>query len=684
MAESMIQLLLNELSRVAKEEITLQRGVREEIEKVKKELESMKAFLRYADANKEEQDPRFESWVEQVRDVSFEIEDVVDEYLYRLADAELRRNNTYLGKLCSTFRKLKAKHQIGTQLQSIKGKVADIVERPKKYGFVPSSFNPSDEKGSSSSRATQEINEFRRSMVDESQLVGIESTKKKLEAWLNDDDPKFKVLAIVGMGGLGKTALAKKILSDASHFKKRALATVSQTLKEDEFFMDLIQQLFPREASEMQQLPVHHQKERLRERLEDDSYLIVVDDVWKIKHWDQIKVTFPRNNHGSRVVVTTRKEPVARHSTKEYNGHSKEERFIDVISKTDQENRTKARRLSIHHSYKISSDVLPQLRSLLFFEGTESGGFKTSKLFGDGLKMLGVLDFTHAPLDTFPEEISTLYLLRHLRLRHTNISVIPKFIRNLQRLETLDLKHTFVTELPDEISMLQKLRHLLISNFNTYKETSFARKHFFSGDPWQNITYKAWGVRLTSNIGCLVSLQHLCLIEVLEDKDWLKGLGRLTQLRKLGLLNLKEQHWEQVCVSISMMTNLHSLKLQTYGSIKLDYMRDPPRLLQRLRLEGQMDELPSWVCCSSLPHLQLLKLVNTKLSKDPGACLGSFPNLAGLTLYEAFNEDVKMRVVLPDCFPSLRMLVVDRNAYLGGRIEVSLIQGTFQPKPFII
>ncbi|KAK7300228.1 hypothetical protein RJT34_11068 [Clitoria ternatea] len=616
MTKSMIQLLLNELSRVAKEEITLQRVMREEIKKVKNELESMKAFLRYVDANKEEQNPRFKSWMKQVRDVSFEIDDVVDEYLYRLADAKLRRNTIYLGKLYSTFTKLKAKLQIGSQLQSIKGKVAEIENMSKKYGLVPSSFNTFDKKSSSSSisRATQEINEFQRSTVRESQLVGIESTKRELEAWLKDGDLNFKVLAIVGMEGLGKTAMAKKILGDASHFKRRALVTISQTLKEDVFFMDLIQQLFPGEAWEMKQLPVHHRMERLRERLEDDSYLIVVDDVWKTKHWDQIKVTFPINNHGSRVVVTTRKELVARHSTKEYNG-------------------------------------------------MESGGFKISKLLGDGFKMLGVLDLTFAPLDTFPEEISTLYLLRHLRLRHTNISVVPKFIRNLQRLETLDLKYTFVTELPDEISMLQKLRHLLISNFNTSEEASVARKYYFHEGAWQNDIYKAWGVKLTSNIRCLVSLQHLCLIEVPEDKDWLEGLGRLTQLKKLGLLNLKEQHWEQVCGSISMMTNLQSLRLQTYGSFKLDYMENPPRFLQRLHLEGQMDELPSWLYCSSLPHLQLLKLVDTKLSKDPGACLGSFPKLAGLILIEAFSEDVEMRVVLPDCFPSLRRLSIDRYGH---------------------
>ncbi|KAK7300260.1 hypothetical protein RJT34_11101 [Clitoria ternatea] len=532
MTESMIQLLLNELSRVAKEEITLQRGVREEIEK----------------------DPRFESWVEQVRDVSFEIEDVVDEYLYRLADVELGHNNTYLGKLCSIFRELKAKHQIGSQLQSIKGKVVDIAKRPKNYGFGPSSFNLFDDKGSSSSksRATQEINELRRSMVDESQLVGIESTKRKLEAWLNDGDPKFKVLAIVGMGGLGKTTLAKKILGDASHFKRREFAIVSQTLKEYEFFIDIIQQLFPGEAWEMQQLPVYRRKERLRERLEDDSYLIVVDDVWERKHWDQIKVTFLKNNHSSWVVVTTRKEPVVRHSTKEYNGHvpqleplpesdswncfSKEEIFVDVIIKADQGMvRTRARRLSIHHYDKITSNTLPQLRSLLFFQGIESDGLKTLKLLGDGFKMLDVFDFTKAPLDTFPEEISTLYLLMHLSLRRTRILVVPKFIRNLQRLEMLDLKYSLVIELPDEVSMLQKLHHLLISNFKGIKDIRFVEEYYFatkyvvvSGERYFPAKFPHMMITLYKS-------------RVPDDKDWLKGLRRLTQLRKLDSLSILEQ-----------------------------------------------------------------------------------------------------------------------------------------------
>ncbi|KAK7300261.1 hypothetical protein RJT34_11102 [Clitoria ternatea] len=345
------------------------------------------------------------------------------------------------------------------------------------------------------------------------------------------------------MGGLGKTALVKKILGDVSHFKRRALATVSQTLKEDEFFIDIIQQLFPGEAWEMQQLLVHRRKERLRERLEDENYLIVVDDVWERKHWDQIKVTFPGNNHGSRVIVTTHKELVARHSTRDL----KEKRFVDVISKADQG--TRARRLSIHHyDDKMTSNAWPQFRSLLVFQGMESDGFKTSKLLGDRFKMLGVLDLTKAPLDTFPEEISTMYLLRHLSLRRTRILVVPKFIRNLQRLETLDFKYTLVTELPDEISLLQKLCHLLISNI---KET----KDWF---------YKSRAVKVTSNIGCLVSLQHLCFIEVPEDKDWLKGLGRAFGVDGTSLYTshrFDEVFWKHVIYNYNSISILEQIKV---------------------------------------------------------------------------------------------------------------------------
>ena len=40
-------------------------------------------------------------------------------------------------------------------------------------------------------------------------------------------------------------------------------------------------------------------------------YVIVLDDLWEVKHWDIISWAFPRSNQQSRLIVTTRIEDVA-------------------------------------------------------------------------------------------------------------------------------------------------------------------------------------------------------------------------------------------------------------------------------------------------------------------------------------------------------------------------------------
>ncbi|XP_027368559.1 disease resistance protein RPM1-like [Abrus precatorius] len=884
MADSVVEILLNELSRVVKEEVNLQKGVKDEIKKVKDELATMKAFLRFVDVQ-QEKDLRLKPWVEQVRDVAFEIEDVVDDYLLQIAsdDDAGSAHNTCFRSICSPFKKWKARHQIGSELQNIRGRVSEIAERPKRYGYDPSLFKQAS--SSSSDAGPSEMDQFRKNVaasVDERQLVGIDAAKEEVVNLLNDGDLSLKVVSIVGMGGLGKTTLAKQIFRDmSSHFERRAFGIVSQTLKEDEFFKDLIEQLFSKDGEmlEMQQLlqlPLHRLKEKLRERLENERYLIVVDDVWKTKHWDQIKMSFPRNNNGSRVIVTTRMAHVANHSSVEYGGDvhqlqpltqedswdlfckrtfpkqpcpshlepickdivfnkckgvpiailaiggllstkklgdvdewkkvqeslnieleenpelemtkkilslsfddlpdhlkpcymylcifpedslikwtrvirlwiaegfvakrdgrtmeedadsylcelvnrsliqivkerkdgsgkvkwyrihdflrdivlskSKEERFVQMADTVD----VGARRLCIHaNATKRGIDInlllaLPQrLRSLLMFfnipgdEAEENAndtflsrdiGFKFNKL-------LSVLDLERAPLDAFPEEICTLLLLRYLCLRNTKISKLPKSIGNLERLEMLDLKYTLIAELPQEISMLhKKLRHLLISRCHQ-AEIEYSKRHvdkkivYLNGET--NVDYyfslydhKSCGVKVTCNIGKFDSLQKVSFLEAPENSMWMKDLGRLRQLRKLGLVKLRKEQWREVCSCISRLINLRSLMLQTDYWFELEDVCPPPNL-QKLHLNGSLKELPSWVSGSSLKNLLLLKLMNTRLKKDPGPSLMGLPNLSRLELYKAFDDGIKMRVVLPgNPFPSLIMLRGYSDYYAGYR-----------------
>ncbi|GMQ04112.1 hypothetical protein CsSME_00049643 [Camellia sinensis var. sinensis] len=65
--------------------------------------------------------------------------------------------------------------------------------------------------------------------------------------WLVEGGSGLKAVSVVGMGGLGKTTLVKKVYDDAKvkkHFKIHAWLTVSESFRVDDLLKDMIQQLF--------------------------------------------------------------------------------------------------------------------------------------------------------------------------------------------------------------------------------------------------------------------------------------------------------------------------------------------------------------------------------------------------------------------------------------------------------
>jgi disease resistance protein RPM1 len=62
--------------------------------------------------------------------------------------------------------------------------------------------------------------------------VGIESTRDELVSWLMGGACKRSVISVVGMGGIGKTTLTKKVYENESvkgHFDCHVSITVSQS-----------------------------------------------------------------------------------------------------------------------------------------------------------------------------------------------------------------------------------------------------------------------------------------------------------------------------------------------------------------------------------------------------------------------------------------------------------------------
>ncbi|KAL0384876.1 UNVERIFIED_CONTAM: putative late blight resistance proteinR1A-10 [Sesamum radiatum] len=145
-------------------------------------------------------------------------------------------------------------------------------------------------------------------------VVGISEDVDKLLDWLTQDSEALKVIPIVGMGGIGKSTLARHLYDNSgviSHFDVRAWTTVSQNYDVRKILLDLLGCVIGELTDEMlkeedDQLGLH-----LHQNLKGRRYLIVLDDIWDTKPWDDARRYLPDDGNDSRILVTTRETKVA-------------------------------------------------------------------------------------------------------------------------------------------------------------------------------------------------------------------------------------------------------------------------------------------------------------------------------------------------------------------------------------
>uniref|UniRef100_A0A0E0HHF0 Uncharacterized protein n=1 Tax=Oryza nivara TaxID=4536 RepID=A0A0E0HHF0_ORYNI len=349
LATGAMRSLLPKLLQLLEKEYGLQTGVREKIKSLSRELDVVHAVLRkIGDVPSEQVDELVKLWARDVREASYEMEDIVDTFLVHDDGPDptdphmLLRLRKKLGKL---FKKSKARRKISNLIQDINKKFEQVKARHVKYTV--------DSVVLKSLAATTIDPRLQNLYKRATELVGIDGprddliNKLSLGGDVDVSDKKMKVISVVGFGGLGKTTLAKAVYDHFKpHFKCRASVPVDQNPDMNKAFDDQVEPHFecgafvpvgrnPDMKKVFRDILIDLDKEKytnpnmmvldekqlmdeLKEFVKEKRCFIVIDDIWDKESWKLIRCALQESDCGSRLVITTRISEVATHAGEAY------------------------------------------------------------------------------------------------------------------------------------------------------------------------------------------------------------------------------------------------------------------------------------------------------------------------------------------------------------------------------
>ncbi|XP_058109111.1 putative disease resistance protein At1g50180 [Magnolia sinica] len=309
--ESVVGFLLQKLTDPIIQEAIFLDGVRDQVEWLEEEFTRMRCFLKDADA-KQDSDVRVKNWVRNVRNVAYDAEDAIDIFVFKIAPL---RQRGFLGRIrryAFIFHDLSALHKLGLEIERIKTKISSISESRLAYGIE----NIGQGGGTSSSGLSLQEWRLTSPLAQEPDFVGFEKDLEILVDRLTKGKRRF-VVSVVGMGGLGKTTLTKKVYNDTrvkTHFQSFAWISISQEYGVRDLLQNIMNCYMVLSEEEIKKMNIFQLRHKISEYLQGKRYLMVLDDIWTNEAWDALKDAFPDMNNGSRVMLTTRNKDVALHA----------------------------------------------------------------------------------------------------------------------------------------------------------------------------------------------------------------------------------------------------------------------------------------------------------------------------------------------------------------------------------
>ncbi|XP_027337070.1 putative disease resistance protein RGA3 [Abrus precatorius] len=154
------------------------------------------------------------------------------------------------------------------------------------------------------------------SFVLDSDIIGRDDSKKEIISLLRQprENQKVPVIAIVGLGGLGKTTLAQLVYNDLevqNFFEMQMWVCVSDNFDVKTILKKMLESIAD---GQRQDQSLEKLQKELHKNLSGKKYLLVLDDIWNERHdkWAQLRKYLMCGAQDSKILVTTRSENVAK------------------------------------------------------------------------------------------------------------------------------------------------------------------------------------------------------------------------------------------------------------------------------------------------------------------------------------------------------------------------------------
>ncbi|GLT94776.1 hypothetical protein SLE2022_125000 [Rubroshorea leprosula] len=306
-----ISTTISKLITVAAGKISLAVNWRRELATLQEKLTMIKYLLEDAEERRV-RDLAVKHWLEKLKDVAREIDDVLDEVAYESVKRRVLIENQMKKKVCFFFthsNPIAFRIKMGNKIKKTIASVDRINYEAQQFG-LQSRFAVTV----SEDRSHPQTHSF---IGDPSRVVGRENDVSRMVQLLTDSTNELPlcVLSIVGMPGLGKTTLAKSVCNNMQiqkYFGRIMWVCVSESFDVERIVVEMFESLTKNSCAIRNKDTV---VQKIRDELGENNYLLVLDDVWneESEKWADLKSCLLGicKKSGNRIVVTTRNENVA-------------------------------------------------------------------------------------------------------------------------------------------------------------------------------------------------------------------------------------------------------------------------------------------------------------------------------------------------------------------------------------